>query len=142
MAQSFRIGFFDDIWDCKKLMILLKSLFCPCVMQYSNGRKVGMYSTPGDGSDLCVDVLWMLAVFVTPITIVVMDFASIWQEGMVAFSAVIWVAFVLIGAAHRLKVRQYYRLQGNSCVDVVSYCCCYCLAVRQEYVQCTPSAVI
>lgn len=139
---DWKIGFFDDLCDSEKLLILVKSLFCPCIMQYSNGRKVGLYDKPGSGQDLCMDVMWSLAVFVTPIAIIAMDFASIWQEGMVALSAVIWVAYCLIGASHRLKIREYYHLRGNPFVDVASYCCCYCLAVRQEYCECEKTVLL
>ena len=123
-------------------MVLVKSVFCPCVLQYNNGRKIGLYAWPGNGADLCVDVLWMIAVFATPLTVVLMDWASIWQEGMAEFGGVFYVAFVIIGAAHRLKTRQYYGLEGSFGVDLMSYCCCYCLAVRQEFVQCEPTVLL
>ena len=124
------------------MIALLKGLFLPCLLQHSNGISIKMYGVPGTGSNFCMDMLWIIAVFATPITIVAMDIASHWQDGMVAFSGVIWVAFVIIGASHRMKIREYYQLQGNPVVDVMSYCCCYCLAVRQEYVQCNPTVLL
>merc|ERR1712217_569443 len=143
MNEEWRVGFFEDICGGSNIVIaLLKGLFAPCLLQHSNGISIRMYGMPGTGSNCCVDMLWIIAVFATPITIVVMDIASHWQEGMVAFSAVIWVAFVINGASHRMKIREYYHLQGNPVVDVMSYCCCYCLAVRQEYVQCNPTVLL
>jgi len=143
MNKEWRLGFFEDIFGGSNIIIaLLKGLFLPCLLQHSNGMNIKMYGMPGLGPNLCVDLLWMIAVFATPITIIAMDIASHWQDGMVAFSGVIWVAFVVIGASHRMKIRQYYQLQGNPVVDVMSYCCCYCLAVRQEYVQCNPTVLL
>merc|ERR1712217_554519 len=144
MDKEWRVGFFEDICAGNNMLItLLKGLFFPCVLQHSNGIQIKMYGMPGIGNaNLCGDILWMIVVFGTPITIVLMDISSHWQEGMISFSAVIWVAFVIIGASHRMKIREYYHLQGNPVVDVMSYCCCYCLAVRQEYVQCNPTVLL
>jgi Cys-rich protein (TIGR01571 family) len=136
---EWNLGFFDGLC-CKYGMV--EACFCPCLLMHPVGQKVGMYSSPFHGTNLCTDILWLLAVLGLPFAYVVMNFVDYWQDGMYEFALVVWTIFMIIGAVHRMKVREHYNLPGHPVTDLAAYCCCYCLAVRQESLQCKETVLL
>jgi len=135
--------FFDRICSMDSMKTVLQGLLCPCTLQYRNGKSIGLYQLPGKGStDLCTDFVLSFAVFMFPLAIFAMLIGGYWVEGLYSLAAVVWVAFVVVGATHRMNVRDKYNLKGSFPKDVVSYACCYCLALRQEALQCEVTATI
>ena len=119
----------------------VQGLFCPCFGQYSNATKVGMYKFPGkESTNLCTDLVMTFGVFMFPLAIYVMLIGGFWVDGFHSLAACIWVAFVVLGATHRMYVRRKYDVKGAFPTDAVAYACCYCLALRQETLQCEEEA--
>jgi len=141
VAERWALGLFDGVCSAKRMKLTLQGLLCPCTLQFGNGRSVGLYAGEMT-ADSCRDVVFLFGVFVFPLTILVSVIAGFWVEGLHILAAVVWVAFVVLGATHRMKVRTKFNLKGSFPTDVVSYACCYCLALGQETLQCELTATI
>ena len=127
------------------MKMTVQGLLCPCTLQYGNATKIGMYAMPSkESAQLCTDFVFSFAVLMFPLAMYVLLIGGFWVDGMHSLAACIWVAFVVVGATHRMNVRRKYNVKGAFPTDAVAYACCYCLAIRQETMQCEcePTATI
>eukprot|EP01083_Nonionella_stella_P212568 767537_1 len=96
-SKQWKVEFFDALFS--SFCVCLTSIFMPCIWQYRNGKKIGMY-----GKDLCNDIMWAIVVFATPVLFVLLQIMEIWMDGFAELAWVVYTGWVFMGVYHRLNI--------------------------------------
>ncbi len=82
------------------------SILAPYVLQFRNGKTIGLYGKNG----CCNYFIWILFVFMPPILFIVLHLLQIFADGYANLAWVLYVGFVCVGAYHRIKIRQFVNI--------------------------------